>query len=179
MCACVLCVIYAHIRRAVCVSIQEDEGNMFFKVTELVGFIWCFRFTSSFEITMMSLSKPRKNLSTEKTSRFRFSLKLYIRGTHCALFRYTAGRSFNRFDEERWSTTTERPAKRSIKKINFKGNAFLRSASRVRSFLLSLFASFFFFFFFFFVLPFLKKERKLSIHGGVRLYMYTCAYRNN
>lgn len=141
---CVVCHICTY-PRAVCVSIQEDEGNMFFKVTELVGFIWCFRFTSSFEITMMSLSKPRKNLSTEKTSRFRFSLKLYIRGTHCALFRYTAGRSFNRFDEERWSTTTERPAKRSIKKINFKGNAFLRSASRVRSFFLSLFASFFFF----------------------------------
>ena len=64
---CVVCHICTN-SRAVCVSIQEDEGNMFFKVTELVGFIWCFRFTSSFEITMMSLSKPRKNLSTEDQS---------------------------------------------------------------------------------------------------------------
>lgn len=39
---------------------------------------------------------------------------IYIRGTRYALFRYTAGRSFNRFDEGRWSTTTERDQRKGV-----------------------------------------------------------------
>lgn len=58
--------------------------------------------------------------STEKTSRFRVKT---VRGTRYGLFRYTVGRSFNRFDEETRSTTNS-PAKRNMKKINAKGNAF-------------------------------------------------------
>ena len=59
--------------------------------------------------------------STEKTSRFRVKT---VRGTRYGLFRYTVGRSFNRFDEETRSTTTNSPAKRNMKKINAKGNGF-------------------------------------------------------